>query len=298
LPRTLISGIAGFTGRYLAERLIDDGHEIHGLVHELSSDGILADATLHSADLTNPDALSRVVADVQPDHVVHLAAIAFVAHRDVDLMYRTNIVGTRNLLEALKGVTAIRSILIASSANIYGNRSDTVFVETDPPAPANDYGVSKVATELVASLYAERLPIIVSRPFNYTGVGQSTDFLIPKIVESARKQSPVLELGNLDVERDFSDVRTVVDAYARLIRTPSAIGETFNVSSGNPVALRSIVDQVRHLSGHNFDIRTNPTFIRPNEVKRLSGSAAKLESVIGRLNRIPLEDTLSWMIEG
>ena len=191
MTRTLVTGAAGFTGRYLAHALAERGHEVHGLVH-MHEPNLAGIVRAHEADLTDQDALKKVVAEVRPDHVVHLAAIAFVAHGDIEQMYRTNVVGTRQLLDALAESPATpSSVLIASSANIYGNAREGVLDESVPAAPANDYGVSKVATEYVAKLYASRLPITVLRPFNYTGRGQSIDFLLPKIVAHARARAPV-----------------------------------------------------------------------------------------------------------
>lgn len=297
MTRTLVTGAAGFTGRYVVHALADRGHEVHGLVHMHEPD--LADIVrAHEADLADLDALKKVVAEVRPDHVVHLAAIANVAHGDIEQMYRTNVVGTRQLLEALAGSPATpSSVLIASSANIYGNAREGVLDETVPAAPANDYGVSKVATEYVAKLYAPRLPITVLRPFNYTGRGQSTDFLLPKIVAHARARAPVIELGNLDVARDFSDVRTVAGVYAKLLTEPAAIGGTFNICSGRAVSLREVVEMVSELCGHPLEVRVNPAFVRANEVRTLCGSPDKLEKVIGPLDSIPLRQTLGWMLE-
>ena len=298
MTRTLITGAAGFTGRYLTSLLAERGHEVHGLAH-YEPDVALADAAaLHTTDLADRNAVVRIVEEVRPDHVVHLAAIAFVGHDDIDEMYRANVVGTRQLFDALAGLDAApRSVILASSANVYGNTRSGVLDETMPPAPANDYGVSKVAAEYVGRLYAERLPIITARPFNYTGRGQSECFLIPKIIAHVRRRAKLIEIGNIDVARDFSDVRTVVDAYARLLETPEAIGGTFNICSGRAVALREILDRVGKLSGHRLEVRINPAFVRRDEVKTLSGTAARLEAVIGKLASIALQDTLTWMLE-
>ncbi len=299
MPRTLITGIGGFTGRYLAPVLAGLGHEVHGIVHV--SDGHPVDGAhrLYQADLADLASVERIVSEVRPDHVAHLAGIAFVAHSDVDQMYRANVVGTRQLLEAVASLTIVpKSVLIASSANVYGNAHEGLLAESSMLAPVNDYGVSKVATEYVASIYKGRLPLIVVRPFNYTGRGQGSQFIIPKIVEHARTRAPVIELGNLDVARDFSDVRTVVDVYARLLAEPKAVGGTFNVSSGRAVALRDVIEIVQSISGHSFGVHVNPAFVRANEVRTLCGSAAKLQQVIGPLPAIPLQETLRWMLEG
>ena len=298
MARVLLTGAAGFTGRHLALALAERGYDVHGVLHLPEHQPIPGVTDCRVADLCDLQALSRVVTEVRPDHVVHLAAISFVAHGDVEQIYRTNIVGSRQLLEALTSSPVTpSSILLASSANVYGNALEGVLDENVPPAPANDYAVSKLAMEYVAKLYSSRLPITVVRPFNYTGVGQDPEFLLPKIVAHARQGSRTIELGNLDVARDFSDVRTVVDAYARLLETLAAIGETFNVCSGQAISLRSLVEMISRLSGHELDVKVNPAFVRANEVQTLSGSAAKLESVIGPLKRVPLEETLSWMLQ-
>jgi GDP-6-deoxy-D-talose 4-dehydrogenase len=299
MSRTLVTGAAGFTGRYVIDALATRGHEVHAIVHDAADGEIARVAETYQADLVDLASVSRAVAACRPDHVIHLAAIAFVAHADIDQMSRTNVVGTRQLLEALASAeTSPRSIVVASSANVYGNGREGQLDESVPPAPANDYGVTKVASEYVANLYAARLPIVVTRPFNYTGLGQSDAFLLPKIVAHIRNRAEVIELGNLDVARDFSDVRTVADAYVRLIDTPDAVGQTFNICSGRATTLKEVVALAAEISGHRMEVRVNSAFVRANEVRTLTGSAEKLERAIGPLLDISLEDTLRWMIEG
>lgn len=296
--RALITGIAGFTGRYLAPRLAEAGYEVHGTVHGHDEGSVPQVTGLHSVDITDGAAIEQLVRDVRPDKVVHLAAISYVAHADVAEMYRANILGTRNVLNALAVADHPPSVvLVASSANIYGNSCEGELTESVPATPANDYGVTKAAAELVASLYRNRLPLIVARPFNYTGRGQGTSFLIPKIVQQVRSGAIELELGNVEVARDFSDVRTVVDAYARLIESDQAIGGTFNICSGRSIAIREIVELLEEISGRKLAIRINPAFVRRDEVKVLRGSPAKIEKVIGPLAKRPLEETLRWMLE-
>jgi len=297
MTRTLITGVAGFTGGYVASLLAERGQEIHGVVHE-DQGGLPGVHRIYAADLADLSAVKRIVDEVRPTHVVHLAGIAFVAHSEVEQIYRSNVIGTRQLLQALADLEERpRSVLIASSANVYGNAREGELDETTSFAPANDYGASKVAMEYVVSLYRSQLPLIVVRPFNYTGRGQSPLFIIPKIVAHARNKARVIELGNLDVARDFSDVRTVAEAYARLINEPNAIGGTYNVCSGTAVTLQHVLDLVRHLSGVPLEVRINSAFVRANEVRVLRGSKAKLESVIGAVQSIPLEETLRWMLD-
>ncbi|MFN4036693.1 NAD-dependent epimerase/dehydratase family protein [Comamonas aquatica] len=299
MSRILVTGANGFTGRYLAAALQDAGHEVHGLVHKSVVSGkVPGVSALHVADLSDAAGLAAVVNEVQPDKVAHLAAIAFVAHGDIESIYRTNLVGTRHLLEALAQSNApLDAVLLASSANVYGNSVGGVLDENTPPAPANDYAVSKLAMEYAARLYAGRLPLIMARPFNYTGVGQAESFLIPKIVNHVRRRAPLIELGNLDVARDFSDVRNVVQLYRRLLEAPAAVGQTFNVCSGQAWSLNDVLAMVREISGHDFEVRVNPAFVRQNEVKTLLGSRARLDAVVGEVPEIALRDTLRWMLE-
>lgn len=296
--KALVTGVDGFTGRYLAAELHQAGYEVFGLVHKPLSVDIPGVKAVYACDLCDAAGLAGVVAEVQPDVVAHLAAIAFVAHGDVEAIYRTNLIGSRNLLEALSQAgKPLQAVLVASSANVYGNATGGVLDEATPPAPANDYAVSKLAMEYMAKLYRERLPITLVRPFNYTGVGQSESFLLPKIVNHVRRRAPVIELGNLHVARDFSDVRMVVQYYRRLLESPAALGETFNVCSGQAYTLDEVLAMVRTLAGYDFEVRVNPAFVRANEVKTLSGSRAKLEAAVGAVPDIALVDTLRWMIE-
>lgn len=298
LTKVLITGATGFTGRYLAPKLAAAGYDVHGTAQCGDRGDVDGIATLHSIDLTDLKAVEQVVRDVSPAKVVHLAAIAFVGHSDIAEMYRTNILGTRNLLEALASAAdRPATVLIASSANIYGNSRSGKLDESVPPLPANDYAVTKVATENLVALYHDRLPLIVTRPFNYTGIGQSTDFVIPKIVDHARRRAATIELGNLDVERDFSDVRSIADIYRRLLDCPAAIGGTFNICSGRHYSLAEVIALIEEISDHKMRIAVNPAFVRKNDVHTLYGDNARLSDTIGQLDMPPLRHTLRWMLE-
>jgi GDP-6-deoxy-D-talose 4-dehydrogenase len=232
---------------------------------------------------------------VRPDFLVHLAAISFVAHADADAFYRVNVIGTMNLLQAIGDTGApVRRVLVASSANVYGNATAGVIAETQPPQPVNHYAASKLAMEHLVRTWSDRLPIVISRPFNYTGVGQQPNFLVPKIVSHFASRASVIELGNLDVERDFSDVRMVAHAYHGLLENDCA-GETVNVCTGQPYSLRSIIEMMQEIAGYQIEVRVNPAFVRQSEVKTLVGSPDKLRSIVPDLNPIPLQETLRWM---
>jgi nucleoside-diphosphate-sugar epimerase len=187
-------------------------------------------------------------------------------------------------------------VLLTSSANIYGNSDTEILTEEVMPQPANDYAVSKLAMEYMASLWKDRLPIILTRPFNYTGVGQSEKFLLPKIVNHFRRGATLIELGNIDVARDFQDVRFVVNAYRRLLEA-DAIGQTVNLCSGKAHTLTEVIRMMEDIAGYEIEVRVNPSFVREGEVARLTGSNQKLAELIGPLDVIPLRQTLQWMYE-
>ncbi|KFN44754.1 NAD-dependent epimerase/dehydratase family protein [Arenimonas oryziterrae] len=289
-PRALVTGICGFTGHYVARELEAAGYRVIGLTHQVNDE-----ADWLTVDLTDRAAAEAAILSARPDVVVHLAAISFVAHGDADAIYRVNVVGTRNLLEALaKAEHRPRVVVLASSANIYGNADVEIIDETVPATPANDYAVSKLAMEYMARLWMDRLPIVFTRPFNYTGVGQSPNFVLPKIVDHFRRRAPVIELGNVDVSRDFWDVRSVAQSYRRLVET-APVGATFNLCSGRAYSLREAIATLESLAGYRIDIQVNPAFVRANEVQRLSGTNVRLLAAVGALDDYTLPQTLEWM---
>lgn len=286
----LLTGVHGFTGRYVRAELEAVGYTVVGTVvgevrgpHEVT------------LDITSLENCQRVMQAVRPDYLVHLAAISFVQHADAEAFYRVNVIGTVNLLQALADAgVAPRRVLIASSANVYGNATAGVISEAQPPQPVNHYAVSKLAMECMVKTWCDRLPIVMTRPFNYTGVGQEPQFLVPKIVSHFVQRAPVIELGNLDVERDFSDVRMVARAYRGLLEHDCA-GQVVNVCSGQPHSLRGIIAMMQKIAGYEIEVRVNPAFVRQSEVKTLVGSPDKLHALIGDAGAIPLQDTLCWM---
>lgn len=279
--KVLVTGANGFTGLHLVRALSEAGADI---------------CDLGDANLLAPESLALRISALQPEAVVHLAAVAFVAHGDVDELYRTNIVGTRNLLAALAvGAPRLEKIILASSANVYGNSPIELIDETVTPKPTNDYAVSKLAMEWTASLWQHKLPIIVARPFNYTGPGQTKQFVVPKLVDHFVRRAASIELGNMAVWREYNSVFGVANIYSRLL-TQGAVGETYNVCSGRLLSLSEIFQYLRELTGHDMEIRINPDFVRAGEVTRLGGNPAKLTSVLGDLHWSSTKDLLSSML--
>ncbi|SEU03173.1 GDP-mannose 4,6-dehydratase [Variovorax sp. OV084] len=270
--KILLTGADGFTGRPFAKQAAAAGHEVVAL----------------RADLTDEVAVLEEVMAIEPDAVVHLAAISFVGHADQAAFYSVNVLGTTNLLDALVQLPRPpRRVLLASSANIYGNSEQSPLQETQPPAPVNHYAMSKLAMEYMSRTYIGRLNLIVTRPFNYTGPGQDPNFVIPKLAKHFAARAPSVSLGNLDVEREFNDIRLVCDAYLLLLAYGEP-GEAYNVCSGKPYTLRHVIETFEQLTGHRMKVEIDPRFVRPNEVHRLCGNPDKLNRVASA-NGIPLE---------
>jgi nucleoside-diphosphate-sugar epimerase len=279
--RLLVTGAKGFTGEHFVTAARREGYEV---IESL-------------ADLKDKKMLQQEVAEAAPEMVVHLAAISFVGHTETNAFYEVNTLGTLNLLDALVALAKPpQRVLLASSANIYGNCEQSPISEKQPPAPVNHYAISKLAMEYMAWAYLNRLPLFCVRPFNYTGSGQVNSFVIPKIVDHYARRTAVIELGNLNVEREFNDVRFVCEAYLRLL-TQADPGEVYNVCSGHPVALKSVLQLMTEITGHHLQVQVNPAFVRLNDIQKLCGSPEKLINVIGQIPQPTLRETLHWMHE-
>ena len=290
--RVLITGLQGFTGHYMALELEQHGYEVWGL-----GDTTSAHPRTVVANLLDLAALKDAVAKAQPNYVIHLAGIAFVGHGQPKAFYDVNLVGSRNLLEALEPVSdQLECVLLASSANVYGNLQEGLLSEAKSVEPANDYSVSKLAMEYMAKLWLPKIPVVLARPFNYTGVGQSDSFLIPKIVSHFVRKQAMIELGNMDVWREFNDVRDIVYAYRNLLEA-KPIGQIINVCSSNLVSLRDALAMASELTGHAIEARVNQQFVRANEVLKLGGDSSLLKKFVSDWNPHPLRETLAWMLQ-
>ena len=281
--RILVTGAQGFTGSYVLSALQNAGFEACAL----------------KADLCDETAVRAEVEAMKPHAALHLAGIAYVGHGNPADFYRVNLIGTLGLLQALESAGSITGpVVLASSANIYGNAyQNEAIKESFLPHPVNDYATSKLAMEEMASLWKGRLPITVVRPFNYTGVGQSSAFVVPKIVSAFRERHSELSLGNLDVWRDFSDVRDVARWYTEILKQ-NITGEIVNFCSGKTVSLGEIIHWCRELSTHDVTIKSSTALQRKNELVRLCGDRSHLETLLGRAGNAnySIFDTLQWML--
>ncbi len=276
--RVALTGATGFTGRFVTSALKNAG---------------LTPVALR-VDLRDQDAVDEAVNATEFDSLIHLAGHAFVNAADWQSFYTINQLGTFNLLDAVARKKFGTRCIVASSAQVYGPHAEGLIAEDAPSNPTNHYALSKWAMELGAGLWRDRLEIVTTRPFNYTGIGQDTQYLIPKIVDHFRRRADVIELGNTWVRRDFGDVRSVADAYVGLVQAP-VVPSIVNIATGTVSSINDIMEQLTALSGHNIDVQVNPAFVRKNDVEILGGSAETLRQSLPNWQPVPLHATLEWM---
>jgi len=292
MKRILVTGASGFTGRFLVRSLLTRGYA----VYSMGASGAVGEEVV-DGNLLDSSSLSKVVRAVRPHGVIHLAALSFVGHEVAEDFYRVNTIGTLNLLASIDEIEpGPLRIIVASSANVYGVPRVSRIDESLCPSPVNHYGTSKLSMEhLIASRFAH-LPITVVRPFNYTGPGQNERFLIPKIVNHFSRREPMIELGNTDVSRDFSDVRDVVNYYIALLQAEE---EAFpiNLCSGNAYSISDVLDMMADIAGYRIRVVVNPLFVRRNEIPILVGDNRRLKETVGALRTTPLRETLEDMYQ-
>ncbi len=290
--RVLVTGSEGFTGTYVCEEFNTAGWEVW---RAGSTPRPNQPYYLH-IDLLNPRSLEPINDRIRPQVVIHLAASAFVAESDPQVFYRVNFLGTNHLLETLsRAKHPPLCTILASSANVYGNSDAGALSEEASVNPENDYALSKLAMEYVARTYMDKIGIVITRPFNYTGVGQSNRFLVPKIVSHFKEKKSKIDLGNTQVSRDFSDVRDVARIY-RLLAHRMPLNEVVNICSGSAVSLEKILEIAKEITSHDINLQVKPELVRENEVLELLGEKKKLEDLVGPGDPYSLEQTLEWML--
>jgi GDP-6-deoxy-D-talose 4-dehydrogenase len=288
--RVLISGLAGFTGRHFAEYLKVQGWDVFGIDRTEISNLDTTSVT----DINDTALVIQRLTEIRPTHIIHLAAQSHVVG-DPLAFYRVNLLGTESLMEAIaaSGIRPVK-VLVASSANVYGNSHHSPITEDESLRPMNHYALSKASMEQMLFKWHARLPIVITRPFNYTGPGQSEAFVMPKIVHAFHRRDPVIRLGNLDVARDLSDIRYVCEAYFRLLQSRST-GQTFNICSGSSIHLLHALELLREISGHDPRIEVDSAFVRKDEIKELCGSPRRLYEAVGEIPVISHRDILDHM---
>ena len=288
--KVFITGINGFTGKHLEGYLEKRGFQVYGTTLDETS------VNNHfKCDILSEDSLFEILNKVKPNYVIHLAAISYVAAKNQQNIYNVNVFGTLNLLNAIEKLNYnLNKILIASSATVYGNIEGELNEEMCPK-PVNHYGNSKLVMENMTKPYFDKLNIIIVRPFNYTGIGQESHFLIPKILSHYKLGKEEIELGNIDVFREFNDVNFVVRSYTDLILS-NISSEIINVCTGKALSIQNILDAMANIAGYKIKVNINPMFVRSNEIRTLKGATKKMNHIIGDFTEeFEIENTLREM---
>jgi len=301
--RILITGGTGFVGTHLIQFLKSRDSQIFVLA---SGRGPTLDPGVqyHEVEIRDTDRVRSVLRRVNPDQIYHLAGITAVdfswAHpRET---YEVNVFGTQNLFDAAMDLPQPPRILNISTSQVYAPACG-MLSESSPVGPGNPYAASKAMAELLVFQYKDRAPsgIITARSFNHTGRGQSPTFVLPSIAKQFVEielglRPPKLNLGNVAVRRDFTDVRDVARAYSMLLESGKT-SEVYNVCSGVAVGLSDIVKMFQAISGIDVSIALDPEKIRKSEVSEMYGDPGKLQAETGWQCQIPLEKTLEDMLD-
>jgi GDP-4-dehydro-6-deoxy-D-mannose reductase len=310
--RIFITGATGFAGSHLVDRLLADGHQLFALVHVATSHQQLPahpQVQEMPGDLLNLSSLKRAVTEARPDVIFHLAGQASpaVSWKEPAFTLAVNAGGTANLLEAAVAYGRPR-VVIVSSAEIYGRISADMLplTENSVPQPLHPYGISKVAAGQLTAIYWQRyqLPVVEARPFNHIGPRQTTGFVAPDFASQLAaiklgQKKAIMSVGNLDAQRDFTDVRDVAAAYLRLAENGQP-GETYLICSGKAVTIGHILDTLVELAQVEVQVREDPARMRPSDTLCLYGSYAKIEEHSGWRPQISLRKSLAdtlqdWM---
>lgn len=301
MKRALIFGVGGFVGGYLTKELQQHGYEVYGSdAVDKHPEGI----PFRKVDLLNAEAVVELVADVHPDAIVNLAAISSVglSWKIPQTTIQVNVVGALNILEAAKACNPMPKVLFIGSSEEYAE-SDRPIDENAPLNANNPYGISKMTQERFAKSYRERygMKVYCVRAFNHTGVGQNANFVVPswckQVAEISRSGRPGrMRVGNLNVKRDFGNVKDVVRAY-RMVLESEDCNIIYNIGTGNSVLLKDLLDYIVSLSEQPITVEVDPALTRPVDTPVICCDHSLITEKLGWEPKYTLFDTVKEMYE-
>ena len=281
-----MTGAEGFTGNFLVSDLEKWGFDSAEISSKFSKE----------ADLLDKSSLAAFFETARPDHIIHLAAISNPMHVDKDELWSVNVLGTKNLLTALDvNQIAIEKFILASSSAVYDHSIEAISEES-AVNPTTIYAESKLAAEELCLSHSSLFNVVIVRPFNYTGLGQSESFFVPKIIGALKRGEAELRVGNLEVSRDFSDVRDIVRYYRSILKS-EVPGGTYNLCSGTAQRLEEIATMGLSLSGASTKFTSEQSLLRSTDNPVVVGSNKLLQATFGVSPEYSLGDTLSWMLQ-
>jgi GDP-4-dehydro-6-deoxy-D-mannose reductase len=301
--RVLITGGTGFVGTHLIQYLRPFVSHIYVMASDRSASRHEVGLEFYELDISRQDDLRAAVREIKPTEIYHLAGVSAVdlSWANPALTFEVNVVGTYNLLEASTYLTPPARILNISTAQVYA-RSDRPLTEESPVRPENPYAASKAMAEMLEICFRKATGgVITARSFNHTGPGQSPTFVLPSFAKQFAEiecgvRPPTLMVGNVEVRRDFSDVRDVVRAYAALV-DKGRIGEIYNVCSGIGVALSDVIKQFQAVCRRAVSIEVDQVRIRSGESLAVVGDSSKIRKETGWYPQIPMERTLQDLMD-
>ncbi|MDF1738769.1 MAG: NAD-dependent epimerase/dehydratase family protein [Verrucomicrobiales bacterium] len=279
----LIFGSRGFIGR----RLISDLEGVGEFSMHTPFEG--------DVDITNYEEVERYVKSIQPDFILNLAAASIPSDTDFSKFYLVNILGARNILQAVDTVIRDCKVLLFSSAHVYGLASG-LLSEAQPVSPVSDYGISKAAMEMLPALFPA-VEVSVVRPFNLIGRGQNPSLFLAKVIRHCIEEQPVLEVGDLALKRDFLDVRDASTAICKLLTLPRWAQGPVNICSGVSLGLGSLIEATCEVTGWTPEIKSVERFKRSTDAPVIRGDNRRLRSLIDWEPRFDLRDTLNWAVD-
>lgn len=295
MKKILITGGNGFIGRHLCRELDKQGVDFISAGAGIPDPEYLG--RTRELDIMNVQELEALFEEYQPDTLIHLAAIASPAHKDSIEIYRINVLGTENLLNiAAKKMPKGSRVLLISTAGVYGNQTVEKLHEKLPFNPVNHYSYSKMVTEVMSRQYQEHLDICIVRPFNIVGVGQSQNFLLPKLIYHFKNQLPVLKIGNLAAIRDYVSVEYCAEVLSNLCMLKN-MPPIVNICSGVGHSCQEVIDLLAEISGFMPKVVPVADYIRPNEIWSLIGDDTVLRTVTqDQYHTQPLRNILEEML--
>jgi GDP-6-deoxy-D-talose 4-dehydrogenase len=273
--KVLLTGASGFIGRYLHRQLVADGYEVVGLANKAVQPGLI------TCDLLDQANTQRIIKEVDPQIIIHSAALSSVTSGQTIDYYQSNVVASDNLFRAIQNLEGRRRVVLISTAGVYGNQKTSCLTEDLCPLPVSHYGLSKFVCERMLHTMGDAHAISILRPFNVIGHGQDKSFVVPKLVSHFLSKAASIQLGNIHTKRDYISVDLCVKSISKVLELPQSFGKVLNICSGSGTSVKDLLDILTKLTGHEIRVETAQNLIRANEIMTLIGSTERLHSIIG-----------------
>lgn len=311
--KVLITGIGGFAGSHLADYVVNHTNsELFGILRDLEKDDNLRQiegkVQLATCEIADFQSVFKVIKEIKPDIIFHVAGQAFVpsSFEHAAETFKTNVIGTINIFEAVKASEITPRIIVVTSGEVYGETFGLPALHTEQsiPQPVNPYAASKTSVDYIAQTYKkyEGLNIVIARPFNHTGPRQRPNFvcssLAKQIVTIQKTKSPkILRVGNIKARRDFTDVRDIARGYWMLSQIDNKHNYIFNLCSGKIFSIEEIIKIYEEIVGLQFELNVEPKRLRGYDIQLLAGNASAVIHSVGWKAEIQLKQTLTDLLE-